>query len=87
MKVKESLIKSKYFLAIISKSSIESHWMQWECQMAIEKEKKNKRPHIILILIEDVKIPLYFIDKQCVDFCHDYKNNVKKIEKMIKVKL
>ena len=42
-KVKESLKKSGYFLAIISNSSVKSYWTLWEFQMAIEREKKYKK--------------------------------------------
>lgn len=82
-KVKKNLKKTGYFLAIISNSSVKSYWTQWEFQMAIEREKKYKSPHVIPILIEDAKIPLYFDDRQYVDFCNCHNNSIEKIVAMI----
>ena len=86
-KVKKSLKKSGYFLAIISNSSVKSYWTQWEFQMAIEREKKYKSPHVIPILIEDAKIPLYFDDRQYVDFRNCHNKGIEKIVAIIETKL
>jgi len=86
-KVKKSLKKSGYFLAIISNSSVKSYWTQWEFQMAIEREKKYKSPQVITILMEDAKIPHYFDDRQYVDFRNFHNYGIEKIVAIIDKKL
>ena len=86
LKVKENIQISEYLLAIISKSSIGSYWTQWEFQMAIERERKNKKPCIIPIIIENVKIMPCFNDKQYVDFRYNYKDSLEKIVAMVTAK-
>ena len=52
-----------------------------------ERERKYKSPRVIPILIEDAKIPLYFDDRQYVDFRNCHNNSIEKIVAIIETKL
>lgn len=82
LKVKEILQVCDYFLAIVSRSSNESQWTQWEFQMAIQNEKNLNKPIVIPILMEYVNIPNYLKHRQSVDFRLYSKNNADKIIKI-----
>ena len=82
LKVKEILHVCDYFLAIVSRSSNESQWTQWEFQMAIQNEKNLNKPIVIPILMEYVNIPNYLKHRQYVDFRLYSKNNGEKIIKI-----
>lgn len=82
LKVKENLQVCDYFLALVSKSSNESYWTQWEFQMAIQNEKSFNKPQVIPILIENVIIPNYLNNRQYVDFRPYSKNNAEKVIKI-----
>lgn len=82
LKVKENLQVCDYFFAIVSKSSNESQWTQWEFQMAIQNEINFNKPIVIPILMENVIIPNYLKHRQYVDFRLYSKNNAGKIIKI-----
>ena len=82
LKVKEILHVCDYFLAIVSRSSNESQWTQWEFQMAIQNQKNLNKPIVIPILMEYVNIPNYLKHRQYVDFRLYSKNNAEKIIKI-----
>ncbi len=86
LKVKENLQICDYFLAIVSRSSNESQWTQWEFQMAIQNEKNFNKPLVIPILMENVIIPNYLKHRQYVDFCLHSTNNAEKIIKIFNEK-
>lgn len=79
LKVKENLEICDYFLAIVSRSSNESQWTQWEFQMATQNEKNFNKPIVIPILMENVIIPKCLKHRQYVDFRPHHKDDAKKI--------
>jgi hypothetical protein len=62
-KILEGLQGSGYCVAILSKASLESPWMERELKMALNREREGKWPHVFPVLIEPVKLPSYLGDK------------------------
>lgn len=76
IKVGESLVQklgsaitsSEYVAAVISKSSVTSSWVQHELQVAMTREIQGKKSIVLPLLIDDVEMPAYLIDKKYADF-------------------
>lgn len=64
--IERAIQQASLMLVVVSSSAIESEWVQRETLMAQEL-----RIPIIPILIERVRLPLYLIDHQAIDFTKD----------------
>jgi hypothetical protein len=69
-KVHEALGKAKYVVAVISRSSVKSQWVQQELQTAMSMQIATGEIRILPIVIEDVgdEMPIYLRDKLFGDF-------------------
>ena len=81
--IQDALSTSGYLLALLSKASLESKWVQNEFQMALLRESRGKWPRVIPVLIEPVEIPEMIKGKLYVDLTHDYKEGVERIASAI----
>jgi len=82
-RIEDALQTSGYLLALLSRASLESKWVQNEFQMALLRESRGKWPRVIPVLIEPVEVPAPIRDKMYVDLTHDYEGGVERIAKSI----
>ena len=78
-KIEDALQTSGYLLALLSRASLDSKWVQNEYQMALLRESRGKWPRVIPVLIESVDVPAPIRDKMYVDLTHDYDLGVERI--------
>jgi len=83
-KIEEGLTGSGYLIALLSRSSLESHWVQEEFKTALFREQKGKWPRVIPVLIDSVEVPSYIRDKLYVDMRKNYEEGIEKIIMAVK---
>ena len=71
-RIEEGLLTSGYLLALLSRASVSSPWVQREFSMALSRESQGKWPRVIPVLIEHVAVPPLIQDKLYVDLATDY---------------
>ncbi|ESX83425.1 toll/interleukin-1 receptor domain-containing protein [Mesorhizobium sp. LSHC412B00] len=67
-KIREGLDKVDYVCALLSKSSIDSQWVQKELDIASNREIDEKRVMVLPLLISDVELPGFLRGKFYGDF-------------------
>jgi hypothetical protein len=67
-KIREGLDKVDYVCAILSKSSIDSQWVQKELDIASNREIDEKRVVVLPLLISDIELPGFLRGKFYGDF-------------------
>ena len=82
-KISKGVYESDLIIAIISKTSVKSNWVQKELQMAMTREVSNNRIHVLPIVIASCtkEMPYYLQDKLYADFRdpQKYSNNINKL--------
>lgn len=61
-----------FVLVVLSRSSVESKWVEQEWQTKYWTEVNERRIHVIPLLIDDCEIPTLLRPKKYVDFRDDY---------------
>lgn len=81
-KVSHGLRNSDYLVAVLSRSSIKSKWVQAELNAVLSNQLSGKSGTAILpVLIDDVDIPILLRDILYADFRDDYKQGVSSLIK------
>ncbi len=60
-----------YVAVVLSKTSVNSEWVQRELRLALTNEFQTRRVIVLPILLEDVVIPAFLRDKLYADFTPD----------------
>jgi len=83
VKIDEGLRQSGYLIALLSRASVESRWVQEEFRMAMSREAKGKWPKVIPVLVDDIIPPPYLRDKLYVDLRQDFNEGISRIENAV----
>lgn len=67
-KLSSAIQEMDYVGAVISRTSVTSHWVEQELRLAMAKEISSQRVTVLPILIDDVALPAYLVDKVYADF-------------------
>lgn len=70
--INKGLTDSKYFLIILSKSSVGSRWVQEELNAALMQQVARGGTFILPVLIEDCDVPPLLQHRRYADFRSDY---------------
>lgn len=70
-KIEEGIENTEYLGVVISNNSNKSEWVNREVRTALNQEIHNKKVKVLPILIEDVEIPTFLLDKKYADFTSD----------------
>ena len=71
-KINDGLSNSLYIVAVLSKASVASGWVQNELNYATMQAATNKSVVILPILLDDCKIPPLLLDRLYADFRKNY---------------
>jgi hypothetical protein len=67
-KIDNAISKTRFFVVVLSKDSLERSWVKKELEMAITREITEKRFTILPALIGECELPLYLRTKRYADF-------------------
>lgn len=67
-KIEEGIENTEYLGVVISNNSNKSEWVTREVRTALNQEIHNKKVKVLPILIEDVEMPPFLMDKKFADF-------------------
>lgn len=67
-RISEGIKDTEYVAAIISKNSIQSHWVKKEISLAMTKEIKGRKITVLTLLIDECEMPESLGDKLYADF-------------------
>lgn len=86
-RIGEAIENTDFVGVVLSHNSVNSHWVQRELQIALQKEIKGKKVVVLPILIENVKIPPFLEDKLYADFTNPekFENELSKLLRTLKV--
>lgn len=71
-KINEGLSRSDFFAIVLSKSSVQSRWVQEELSSASTMEKLSRKGVLLLpVLIEECEIPPLLLDRRYANFKDD----------------
>lgn len=74
--INEGLAESKYFLIILSKSSVESRWVREELNAALMEQIARGGTFLLPVLLEDCDVPPLLRHRRYADFRFDYQNGL-----------
>ena len=72
-KIENGIDNTDFLGVVISSASIKSEWVNREVRIALSQEILGKRIKVLPILLENVAIPSFLIDKKYADFTSDEK--------------
>lgn len=67
-KIGQALGDTDFVIAVLSRNSIDSQWVQRELQIAIQRELAERKVVVLPLLLESVEIPPFLKDKLYADF-------------------
>ncbi|WAC11764.1 toll/interleukin-1 receptor domain-containing protein [Dyadobacter pollutisoli] len=73
-KIQNGLTDSSYLLVVLSKNSVESEWCKKELNSGLMREIEERKVHIIPIIIDDCKVPVFLREKVYADFRKEFKD-------------
>lgn len=77
--VSDGLKNTDYLVAILSKASMGSRWVQAELNATLMEELSGKGVTVLPVLIEDCELPTLLKDRVYVDFRHDFSSGLQKL--------
>jgi hypothetical protein len=66
-KISQSISRAGYLIVMLSAQSVKSPWVEKELQIGMNRELKERRVHVLPILLEDCDLPLFLADKLYAD--------------------
>jgi hypothetical protein len=78
-RVSLGLKNADYLLAVISKASISSRWVQAELNATLMEELSGKGVVVLPVLIEDCELPTLLKDRVYADFRRDFQAGLKQL--------
>ena len=86
VKIKEAISKTDYFIVVLSKSSINSNWVNFELSATLLNEISKQQTIILPVLLEDCEIPFSLRDRLYADFRFSFEQGYAKLLDAIKEK-
>jgi TIR domain len=77
--VSQGLKNADYLVAVLSKASIGSRWVQAELNATLMEELSGKGVTVLPVLIEDCELPTLLKDRVYADFRHDFNAGLQKL--------
>jgi TIR domain len=74
--INEGLTASKYFLIVLSKSSVESRWVREELNAALMEQVARGGTFLLPALLEDCEVPPLLRHRRYADFRSDYQRGL-----------
>lgn len=71
-RIQEAIGQSAYLVVFLSKTSVQSPWVQRELNAALMKELEVNRVFVVPALLEDCDVPVFLRDKVYADFRKGY---------------
>jgi hypothetical protein len=68
IRISSAIEETDFIAVVLSHESVNSHWVQVELQMAMNRELSDKQVRVLPILIEKCEIPMFLRDKLYADF-------------------
>lgn len=80
-KIEKGIENCDYLGVVLSSNSIKSEWVTREVRIALNQEIYGKRIKVLPILLENIDLPTFLIDKKYADFTTEekYKHSLKHI--------
>lgn len=80
-KIESGIDNTDFLGVIISAASIKSEWVNREVRLALTQEISGRRVKVLPILLENVTIPSFLLDKKYADFTAEnkYKNSLQQL--------
>ncbi|MEU8632696.1 toll/interleukin-1 receptor domain-containing protein [Amycolatopsis sp. NPDC048633] len=78
-KVQEAIKGASALLVILSRTSVNSAWVQKELNSGLIRELDERRVVVLPILIEDCQIPLFLREKMYADFRENFDDGLKSV--------
>lgn len=70
-KIEEGIENTEYLGVVISSSSNKSEWVTREVRIALNQEIYGKKVKVLPLLLENVEMPSFLLDKKYADFTTD----------------
>jgi TIR domain len=67
-KIGKAIDKMEYFIIVLSNNFVDSEWARIELPIAIQKELSEKRVAVLPLLLHNVEIPPFLMNKKFSDF-------------------
>jgi len=67
-RISDAISENDFVIAIISKNSAASHWVQKELALAMNYEITKKKVKVLPVIIDECEIPSFLVDKLYLDF-------------------
>lgn len=83
LKIESGIERAKEFILILSENSLKSHWVQFESHMAFIKLLEDSNYRIIVVRIDNCKVPLRFKPFLYVDLPNNPKEAIAKLKDFI----
>jgi hypothetical protein len=77
--VSDGLKNADYLVAVLSKASMGSRWVQAELNATLMEELSGKGVTVLPVLIEDCELPTLLKDRVYADFRHDFNSGLQKL--------
>ena len=77
--VSQGLKNADYLVAVLSKASIGSRWVQAELNATLMEELSGKGVAVLPVLIEDCELPTLLKDRVYADFSHGFNVGLQKL--------
>jgi hypothetical protein len=77
--VSDGLKNADYLVAVLSKASIGSRWVQAELNATLMEEFSGKGGAVLPVLIEDCELPTLLKDRVYADFRYDFNTGLRKL--------
>lgn len=78
-KIQEALTESSYLLVVLSEKSVESEWCKKELNSGLMREIEEKKVHVIPIVIDNCKIPIFLKEKLFADFRTNFDHGLREL--------
>ncbi|MDP2856552.1 MAG: toll/interleukin-1 receptor domain-containing protein [Bacillota bacterium] len=82
-RISQAIDSVDYVLVLLSKNSIQSSWVQKEVQIAMTQEISGKRVKVFAVVLDDVTLPSYLVDKAYADL-RDMSNLPKVLSQIVR---
>lgn len=83
-KINEALNNTEFFIVVLSKSSVNSQFVNFELSATIINEVSRNRNIILPVLIEDCEIPFSLKDRFFLDFRYSFEESYQRLLKALK---